>query len=287
MSEHKSRRQRTRAPQENSPDREAQTSSGTNDIVNPFDYENNPWDVPAFYEEEYGKSAPSAPPAPKPPKAKKKPKEDKKRIALTRENIMLLSLLGFALLVAIVFTTLFVLDGQNKQTTTNTQNTTVPYDITQPFGTADITAAQMEQIDKYGSYAFLDHETGPHGLKIGDSLDTLLQRFPVSYTQTSANDYAWDETGDNMTELVYEYLETDSQVIYAARVFYKNGEMIVIPPSAVLSVSSDMIIITLTAPLQPYPVGMEENFPAYAHVYCKFTIDPDTNKITKIVLSKA
>lgn len=214
--------------------------------------------------------------------------EESPRKDARRENLILIIILVCALLAAVVFGVLIYLQSSNPDSGTGAAPTTIPYDVTQPFLPSDITDEQMQKIEENGgSFALMDFETGPHGLKIGDSLDTLLSRFPVTYAQNSESEFVWDETGENMSYLTYNFLETDYQVIYAERVFYQGGEMVVLPPSGTLSISSDTILVTLTAPLDPYPEGTAENYLAYPHVYCKLTIDPDTSKITRIVLGKS
>lgn len=209
------------------------------------------------------------------------------RRRMSRENLILTVILLAALIIAIVFGTLIYLQSQSAQEEANAAPTAVPYDVTQPFLPSDITPEQMTRIEENGgSFALMDYETGPHGIKIGHSLDTLLSRFPLTYTQNMSDGYTWDETSQNMSALSYDYLETDYQVLYAARVFYLSGEMIVLPPSGTMQIGSDQIQIMLTAPLAPYPEGTAENYLAYPHVYCRLTVDPDTSKITRIVLGK-
>ena len=53
-------------------------------------------------------------------------------------------------------------------------STLIPYDVTQPFSTSDLTSAQMNQLRASGRISVSD---GPRGISVGDSLDT-----PVSYT---------------------------------------------------------------------------------------------------------
>lgn len=205
-----------------------------------------------------------------------------------RERLIIGMVVALALIAAVILGVMIYRQNVRRDDGAGAAPTAIPYDATQPFLPADITAEQMEKIEAGGgSFALMDYETGPHGIQIGDTLDTLLSRFPVTSTQSAQDDYAWDEEGDNMTYLTYDYLETDYQVIYAERVFYREGEMIVLPPSGTLSVSSDMIIVTLTAPVTPYPEGTAENYMAYPHVYCKLTIDPDTSRITRIVLGRS
>lgn len=287
MSEHRRRARRSQLPNwENetnpssapAPERPASPAAKKDKAPDPNDY----FDATPSYGDDdidWGtdpavKSPASAAPAPK------------KRISA--ENLFVTCVLIGSLLLAIAFCVLIYFTTQSAQQAENAEPTAVPYDITQPFLPSDITDEQMTRIEENGgSFALMDYETGPHGIKIGHSLDTLLSRFPLTYTQSASDDYAWDEDAQNMSGLTYNYLETDYQVIYAARVFYLRGEMIVLPPSATMTIHSDQILVTLTAPLTPYPEGTAENYLAYPHVYCRLTINPETSKITRIVLGKS
>ena len=288
MSEH---RRRTRRMQSHTWDGESTPSAASEESkAAPEPAQNSfaPEPEEAYAYEDWGEDPANKTDAPAAPEKAEETNEEPPRKDARRENLLLIIVLACALLAAVVFGVLIYLQNSSSDSGTGTAPTAVPYDVTQPFLPGDITDEQMQKIEENGgSFALMDFETGPHGLRIGDSLDTLLSRFPVTSVQSNEDDFVWDETGDNMSYLTYNFLETDYQVIYAERVFYQGGEMIVLPPSGTLSISSDTILVTLTAPLDPYPEGTAENYLAYPHVYCKLTLDPDTSKITRIVLGKS
>ena len=60
--------------------------------------------------------------------------------------------------------------------------------------------------------------------------------------------------------------------------------MTALPPRGLLSVDTGKIIVTLLAPTSAYPAGTLDNYGSYEHVYCRYTIDPDTMTISSIVL---
>ena len=70
-------------------------------------------------------------------------------------------------------------------------STLIPYDVTQPFSTSDLTSAQMNQLRASGRISVSD---GPRGISVGDSLDTLLSRYPVSYTHLTAGKKAGESS---------------------------------------------------------------------------------------------
>lgn len=260
-----------------------QPEQGTPDTQQPY---TDPFDAPMQTDKDTQSYAPS--PNPMPPSDE--PEQDappEQKTLFTRENITLMCILAAAFAIAAIFGVLLFTQSAQEQSGAGVTATQIPYDVTQPFMPSDITQEQMALIEQNaGSVALLDYQTGPHGIKLGDTLDTLLQRFPVTYTQTVEDDYAWDDVSQDMSYLAYDLLENDYQVIYAERVFYQEGEMVVLPPSGTLSISSDMIVVTLTAPLTPYPEGTAEDYLSYPHVYCKLTVDPDLGTITRIVLGK-
>jgi len=139
--------------------------------------------------------------------------------------------------------------------------TSLPYEETAPFTLADLTAAQQTQIRESGRIHVSD---GPRGVAIGDTLETVLERFPVSYA------------GDQPEEM---------QILYCAEYFEnQNGVMTVLPPRGLLTVDNGYIVITLLAPTSAYPAGTHDTYGSYEHVYCIFTIEPDSMTISSIVL---
>ena len=51
-----------------------------------------------------------------------------------------------------------------------------------------------------------------------------------------------------------------------------------------LTVNSGSIIVTLLAPISSYPAGTKDDYGRYEHIYCRYTIEPDTMTIRSIVL---
>lgn len=201
---------------------------------------------------------------------------------LSKENLIL-ACIGFAALaIAIVFGVLLATQSNaNDQTTTATE-TSVPYDIYQPFSASDLTQTQLDTLKSGESIILSENQVGPHGIKLGDTIDTLLQCFPVSFTQVS-DTFEWDSEADDMTG-TSDMLENDYQIIYAKSVLYQDGQAIILPPSGTLTVLSDMIVMTLIAPLTEYPDSIGADYVHYPHIYCKITIDPETSKAKRIEL---
>lgn len=150
------------------------------------------------------------------------------------------------------------------------EQTAIPYDASLPFSLSDLTSEQLQQLRTQGSLRVSD---GPRGISVGDSLDLLLTRYPSSFTQKQADS---DQTGDQSDEEI---------ILYCADYFEnQNGVMTALPPRGLLSVDTGKIIVTLLAPTSAYPAGTLDNYGSYEHVYCRYTIDPDTMTISSIVL---
>lgn len=148
--------------------------------------------------------------------------------------------------------------------------TALPYDATQPFSVSDLTTAQLNEVRVNGRISVSD---GPRGVSIGDSLDTLLSRYPSTYT-SSVN--TGELTGEQSNE---------EMILYCAQYFEnQNGVMTALPPRGLLTVDSGEIIVTLMAPTSAYPAGTLANYGQYEHVYCIYTISPDTMTVKSIVL---
>ena len=139
--------------------------------------------------------------------------------------------------------------------------TSLPYEASEPFSIADFTSDQLAQIRAQGRISVSD---GPRGVSVGDTLDSLLERFPASYT------------GEQPDE---------EQILYCAD-YFENiyGVMTVLPPRALLSADSSFIYVTMLAPTSAYPSGTRENYGDFEHVYCQFTIEPDEMTVRSIVL---
>ena len=150
------------------------------------------------------------------------------------------------------------------------QATSLPYDASQPFTVSDLTQAQMTQLREAGTLRVSD---GPRGVSVGDSLDTLLLRFPSTFTEKQADS---DQTGEQSDEEI---------ILYCASYFEnQNGVMTALPPRGLLTVDSGAIIVTLLAPTSAYPAGTKDDYGRYEHIYCRYTVEPDTMTIKSIVL---
>ena len=60
--------------------------------------------------------------------------------------------------------------------------------------------------------------------------------------------------------------------------------MTALPPRGLLTVDGGKIIVTLLAPTSAYPAGTQDSYGSYEHVYCVYTINPDTMTISEIVI---
>ena len=148
--------------------------------------------------------------------------------------------------------------------------TAVPYDSAQPFSISDLTSAQVAEIRKNGRMSLSD---GPRNVSVGDSLETLLSRLPFSIIETH-------ETRD------LNGLQSDEEmIIYCASYFEnQNGRMTALPPRGLLTVDAGQIIVTLLAPTSAYPAGTQDSYGSYEHVYCVYTINPETMTVSDIVI---
>ena len=137
----------------------------------------------------------------------------------------------------------------------------LPYEASAPFSIADLTASQLTQIREQGRISVSD---GPRGVSVGDSLDVLLERFPSSYSGAQPE---------------------EEQILYCAE-YFENiyGVMTVLPPRGLISADSSSIYVTLLAPTSAYPEGTREDYGDFEHVYCRFTVEPDTMTVTAIAL---
>lgn len=148
--------------------------------------------------------------------------------------------------------------------------TAAPYDPNEPFSLNDLTSAQIAQIRKNGRMSLSD---GPRDVSVGDTLETLLDRLPFTIVEMQENR---DLTG----------LQSDEEmIIYCASYFEnQNGRMTALPPRGLLTVDTGEIIVTLLAPTSAYPAGTLDSYGSYEHVYCVYTINPDTMTVSDIVI---
>ena len=148
--------------------------------------------------------------------------------------------------------------------------TALPYSAAQPFSLSDLTTAQVTQIRKNGRMSVSD---GPRGVSIGDTLEKLMERLPSTIVETHENS---ELTG----------MQSEEQIIlYCADYFEnQNGMMTVLPPRGLIDVDNGEIVVTLLAPTSAYPAGTKDNYGAYEHVYCLYTIDPETMTISSITM---
>ena len=61
-----------------------------------------------------------------------------------------------------------------------------------------------------------------------------------------------------------------------------DGDKIVVHPQQ--TADNGQIVVTLLAPTSAYPAGTRDSYGAYEHVYCVYTIEPETMTISSIVL---
>lgn len=149
-------------------------------------------------------------------------------------------------------------------------STALPYSASQPFSISDLTASQMEQIRRDGRMHVSD---GPRGVSVGDTLEKLMERLPSTIVETH-------ESGE------LNGLQSEEQIIlYCADYFEnQNGMMTVLPPRGLIDVDNGQIVVTLLAPTGAYPAGTKDDYGSYEHIYCVYTIEPDTMTISSIVL---
>lgn len=177
-----------------------------------------------------------------------------------RQLILVGALSAGLLIVSLVICLLIAGPLTAEKTADAAQTAMLPYDAGQPFGTADLTSAQLEQIRRDGRMRVSD---GPRGISIGDSLEKILDCFPSYSGEQPENE----------------------QILYCAQVFEnQNGVSTILPPRGLLTADNDSIIVTLLAPTSPYPAGTLDTYGQYEHVYCIFTIDPDSMTVSAITL---
>ena len=173
--------------------------------------------------------------------------------------------------------------------------TALPFSASQPFSLSDLTAAQISQIRKSGRMTVSD---GPRGVSVGDTLEKLIQCLPTDVgTSSKTTQTTTMQSDEEIALYCAEYLQKqnagaqtglqsdEEMILYCAEYFEnQNGVMTALPPRGLLSVDTGKIIVTLLAPTSAYPAGTLDNYGSYEHVYCRYTIDPDTMTISSIVL---
>ena len=164
---------------------------------------------------------------------------------------------GIGAVLLSLFVCMMIFDIRPDETPVSAPVTTaLPYDSTQPFSAGDRTSAQMNDLRANGRISVSD---GPRGVSIGDSPETT-----------------GDLTGEQSNE---------EMILYCAQYFEnQNGVMTALPPRGLLTVDSGSIIVTLMAPTSAYPAGTLEQYSRYEHVYCIYTVSPDTMTVQSIVL---
>ena len=202
--------------------------------------------------------------------------------------------LGAALLSLIICIMVFDL-SPNAQSTAAPQATALPYQADAPFTISDLTASQIMQIREKGRILVSD---GPRGISIGDPLEKLLDRYPSTFaSQHGAGQQTSLTTDEEMLSYYSERLDTlgpadqtglqsdEEMILYCAEYFVnQNGANVALPPRGLLNVRSGSIVVTLLAPTAAYPAGTQDNYGSYEHVYCVYTIEPDTMTVSSIVL---
>lgn len=149
-------------------------------------------------------------------------------------------------------------------------STSLPYSAAEPFSVGDLTGAQLAQLREQGRMSVSD---GPRGISIGDSLETLLERYPSTFTKLQPETGL---TGEQSNEEI---------ILYCADYFEnQNGVMTALPPRGLLTVDSGMIVVTLLAPTGAYPAGTLDTYGSYEHVYCIYTVEPENMTVRSIVL---
>lgn len=173
--------------------------------------------------------------------------------------------------------------------------TALPYSAAEPFSLGDLTTAQLSQIRKNGRMSVSD---GPRGVSIGDTLEKLMERLPSTIAIKQGTGMSGNIESDEVSNQYYQdYLDTlDSSertgmqseeqiILYCADYFEnQNGMMTVLPPRGLIDVNNGEIVVTLLAPTSAYPAGTRDSYGAYEHVYCLYTIDPETMTISSITL---
>ncbi|MDO5377084.1 MAG: hypothetical protein Q4G52_02010 [Clostridia bacterium] len=175
-----------------------------------------------------------------------------------------------AMLLSLALCLVFFDVRPRQETPAAPESTALPYSASSPFTVSDLTSAQLSQLRSQGRMSVSD---GPRGISIGDSLETLLERYPSTFTELQPET---DLTGEQSLEEI---------ILYCASYFEnQNGVMTALPPRGLLTVDGGMIVVTLLAPTAAYPAGTLDNYGSYEHVYCIYTVEPENMTVSSIVL---
>lgn len=113
---------------------------------------------------------------------------------------------GIGAVLLSLFVCMMIFDIRPDETPVSAPVTTaLPYDSTQPFSAGDLTSAQMNDLRANGRISVSD---GPRGVSIGDSLDTLLSRYPSTYTNSeTTGDLTGEQSNEEMILYCAQYFE--------------------------------------------------------------------------------
>ena len=193
--------------------------------------------------------------------AQNRRRERQRKREIRRQRLIVIAVSAAALLVSLIACLMMIGPAAPETQQSTAASALLPYDAGMPFSISDLTAAQLEQIRRDGRMHVSD---GPRGVSVGDPLDKVIEVFPTNYM---------GEQPEN------------EQILYCAEVFVnQNGKTTILPPRGLLTASNDSIIVTLLAPTTPYPDGTKDNYGSYEHVYCLFTIEPDSMTVREITL---
>ena len=193
--------------------------------------------------------------------AQNRRRERQRKRETRRQRLLVIAISAAAIVISLIVSLIMIGPMSANPGEEKAASALLPYDAGTPFSIADLTAAQLEQIRRDGRMHVSD---GPRGISIGDSLDKVIEVFPADYVGEQPD---------------------DEQILYCAEVFVnQNGKQTVLPPRGLLTTDNTSIIITLLAPTTPYPDGTRDNYGFYEHIYCLFTIEPDSMTVSSITL---
>ena len=135
-------------------------------------------------------------------------------------------------------------------------------------------------------------------MSVGDTLEKLIQCLPTDVgTSSKTTQTTTMQSDEEIALYCAEYLQKqnagaqtglksdEEMILYCAEYFEnQNGVMTALPPRGLINVNNGQIVVTLLAPTSAYPAGTRDSYGAYEHVYCVYTIDPETMTISSIVL---
>lgn len=172
----------------------------------------------------------------------------------------------FAFLICLFVSAIIIIaipqKSTNNQLVEQSSEEILTFDNNSPFSISDLSPDWYQAIQKNGSLHLSD---GPRGISIGDSLDKVLSVYPVQYQGPQPD---------------------DAEILYCADYFMNsNGIMTALPPRGLLSEENGReLVVVLLSPLSEYPAGTKDNYREYAHVYCKYTITPETMTVSSIMI---